>query len=132
MPATSAVMNSAPETGRKRAGIIARSAHVTGPVRWMIVPRCVSSYSWMCEAIPLKSAACMASVEMFVPRRCEIGGAEKGDGRCGLWLLRCVCFRLLCTRLCCRSFSLWGGLFLQGGRSRIERLSSRPGFGLPS
>ena len=55
MPSTSASISCRPEAPVCSAS--ASSADATGPAGWMIVLRCVSSKSKVCEVMPLTSAA---------------------------------------------------------------------------
>lgn len=55
MPSTNASISWRPEA--PRCSPSASSAEATGPAGWMMVLRCVSSKSKVCEVMPLTSAA---------------------------------------------------------------------------
>jgi hypothetical protein len=87
-PTTSAVTNSSPLTGLSIVCIIASNAGATAPVGRIIVSRCVSSESCICDAMPLGSAAWLASTSILLdPRSLDVLGPEN----CGsaLWAM-CV------------------------------------------
>jgi hypothetical protein len=76
MPSTSASITCRPLLPRCSAS--ANAAEATGPAGWMIVLRCVSSKSNVCDEMPFNSAALAMSTRSLRPRSdaCAAGASS--------------------------------------------------------